>query len=431
MKIAIIGGGLAGIAAAYTLLESGPKVSEVRLFEASGRYGGRARTDSSSIPGFAFDMGAQYIQDPDQNPLKDIAEELGFSTEVEDAQYLLRVDQGDGQGWVDLPTTTPDVAQVSAAIEASYDQASLQPNCRVAPRPGDTMVDLLGQAVSPYGPFTESAEVWQYIAADRAREETLDAGANLFVVKGIGTLVSAYGRRLETLYPEQYVAQMQTPVTRIAHGASGVVITSGTRSWQADACIVTVPVSVLARGDIVFEPGLPAGHRDALRVLRLGSYKKLALALRGPTPAIVPGTNYYIVNDQPAGVWQVYRLPHAPQVLLAHAAGDFAAALDGRRDADVFDMFRSLVSEAFDGVFFTQGRAITQWSEAPGAWGAYAYSAFVGGGPSDPGPLDARRVLGMNVGRLHFAGEALDLKCYGTLQAAYFSGVDAALQVLG
>lgn len=47
-KIAI-GGGLSGLAAAYMLLESGPGVQEVRLSEASGRYGACARTESTSI----------------------------------------------------------------------------------------------------------------------------------------------------------------------------------------------------------------------------------------------------------------------------------------------------------------------------------------------------------------------------------------------
>jgi monoamine oxidase len=430
MKIAIVGGGLSGLAAAYMLLESGPKVSEVRLFEALGRYGGRACTDSTSLPGFAFDMGAQYIQDPDENPLKAIAEEMGFQTVEERAEYLLRVDQG--AGWTDLPTTTPDVQAVVDAIQHSFDEAAKFVNVRVAGQPKhDTQVELLGHATSTYGPFTESAEAWQYIAADRAREASLDAGANLFVVDGIGALVSAYGQRLATQYPSQYVAHLQTPVTRIVQGDTGVVIGSGAREWHADACIVTVPVSVLARGDIAFTPPLPASHRDALRVVRLGSYKKLALALRGPTEQIVPGTSYYLVNDEPAGVWQVYRLPHAPGVLVAHAAGDFAAALDGLRDADVYRMFGDLVKEAFDGVFFTTGRAITNWSDAPGAFGAYSYTAFAGGGPSDPLPLAARRALAQRVKRVHFAGEALDPTCYGTLQAAYFSGVEAALQVLG
>lgn len=45
MKVAIVGGGLAGIAAAYTLLGD-PSVTDLHLLEADGGYGGRASTDT-------------------------------------------------------------------------------------------------------------------------------------------------------------------------------------------------------------------------------------------------------------------------------------------------------------------------------------------------------------------------------------------------
>ena len=114
MKVAIVGGGAAGIAAAYTLLQAMTKPAiQVYLFEARGRYGGRAMTDTS-IDNYAFDMGAQYIQDPTLNPWTAIAKRLNFDTVEDDVRALLRVDKGNG--WVDAPVTTPDVATIVAAI---------------------------------------------------------------------------------------------------------------------------------------------------------------------------------------------------------------------------------------------------------------------------------------------------------------------------
>jgi len=429
MKVAIVGGGLAGIAAAHTLLGDAG-VSEVHLLEARGGYGGRARTDSTSIPGFAFDMGAQYIQDPTTNPLTEIAKDLRFETVEEDASYELRVDE-DGT-WKDVDTTDPEVQAVVDSIRASYRVARTQPNVVVAAKPRfDTQVEMFGHATSPYGPFTESAETWQYLAADRAREVAGDGAENLFVKRGVGTLVAAYGQLLPTLYKDRYHARFDTRVTSIAHGDSGITLTGGSGGTLAvDACIVTVPVSVLGSGAISFEPALPAAYTNALKALRLGSYKKLALKLRTDPAGIVPGTNYYLIEAEPEGVWQCYRLPHAPDVLVAHAAGDFAAALDAMEDKDVFALFKAGVQSAFDGVYFTTGKAITNWSDEPNALGAYSYTAFIGGGPSDPGPLKARGDLGVPLGKLHFAGEATNLQCYGTLQAAYFEGVRAAEAVL-
>ncbi|WP_233838082.1 flavin monoamine oxidase family protein [Paraburkholderia sp. ZP32-5] len=428
MKVAIVGGGVAGIAAAYTLLAD-KRVSAVHLFEATGRYGGRACTDTMSVPGFAFDKGAQYIQDPTLNPLTAIAAKLGFHTVEERADYRLRVETENG--WETLPTTEPAVQAIVDEIQASFDRNSKKPNVIVAGKPrkiGDA--ELFGHATSTYGPFTESAETWQYIAADRAREAEGDGKDNLFVKEGIGSLVAAWGKKLRPTFASTYTEHFGAVVSRIAYDDDQVTLTYGTQSLAVDACIVTVPVSVLGDGSIVFEPALPDTHRNALKVLRLGSYKKLALRLRTSPADIVPGTNYYLAEDEPPGVWQYYRLPYAADVLIAHAAGDFAAALDRLADSEVFTLFKSRIQTACDGVFFTTGRAITNWSNEPAARGAYSYSAFIGGGPDDPNALKARNALAVPVKQLHFAGEATDPACYGTLQAAYFSGERAALEVL-
>jgi protoporphyrinogen oxidase len=144
MKVAIVGGGLAGIAAAYTLLGD-PSVTEVHLLEAEGGYGGRASTDTTSIPGFAFDMGAQYIQDPTLNPLTQIAKDLGFETVEEDADYKLRVD--DDGTWEDVDTTDPEVLAVVQGIQTSYTLAKTKPNVVVAAKPRfDTQVEMFGHA---------------------------------------------------------------------------------------------------------------------------------------------------------------------------------------------------------------------------------------------------------------------------------------------
>jgi len=426
MKVAIIGGGLAGIAAAYTLLDD-DRVQKVHLFEASGRYGGRARTDTTSIPGFAFDMGAQYIQDPTINPLTAIAKELGFTTIEEDAEYKLRVER-DGQ-WVDRKTTTRAVQNVVDEIQASYDKAAEKPNVIVARKPRvDSDPELFGHATSSFGPFTESVETWQYIAADRAREKEGDGRNNLFVKEGIGTLVSKYGRKLRER--TRYVERLDACVTKIAHGEERVTVSTSSGSETFDACIVTVPVAVLGSDAIEFHPLLPESHRTALNVLRLGSYKKLALRLRTAPPTIQAGTNYYLVNDDPRGVWQYYRLPFYPDVLVAHASGEFARELDQLEDRDVLALFKSAVQEANDGVHFTTGKAMTNWSCDPAALGAYSYSAFVGGGPDDRQAFNARVLLAEPVGLVHFAGEATNCDYYGTLQGAYFEGCRAAAEVL-
>lgn len=144
----------------------------------------------------------------------------------------------------------------------------------------------------------------------------------------------------------------------------------------------------------------------------------------------MPGVNYYLQQDEPAGVWQYYRLPHGPDVLVAHAAGDFAAALDQLPDTEVFRLFKTRVHEACYGVYFTTGKAITNWTVQPETRGAYSYSAVNGGAVDDPAALAARVELGKPVKRLFFAGEATHVDYYGTLQGAFFEGCRAAEEIL-
>jgi monoamine oxidase len=58
MRVAVIGAGFAGLAAAWYLKECGVQTT---LYEASGRVGGRVRTDRSFVPGKIVEEGAELI----------------------------------------------------------------------------------------------------------------------------------------------------------------------------------------------------------------------------------------------------------------------------------------------------------------------------------------------------------------------------------
>lgn len=429
MKVVIIGGGAAGIAAAYCLLK---KDTQVSLFEARATYGGRAMT-STAIRDFNFDAGPLYIQDPSENPWRDIANELKFETIKEKTGALLRIDKDDH--WIDEPPTTPDVHKIEEAIAISYEKAKASPNVIVAPKPAfKYQVERFAQATSPYGPFSEAAEVWQYIAADRARMSMGTDEENLLVKKGLGTLVKTYGSQLKKKFPKTFTEYLGTPIGEIAYDDHGLTATSANGKVKAiaDACIVTVPVSILAANKIKFKPALPAAYGTALKALQLGSYKKLAVKLKVAPTAIAVDTNYYCLQTEPEGIWQYYRLSMSPNVLVTHAAGDFAAKLDAMRDTDVYKLFQDTIQEAYpdEKIQFSSNRAITNWTKDPYALGAYSYTAFIGGGPQDPTALNARVQLSKPVKTVHFAGEANSLSDYGTIAGAHQAGVAAANAIL-
>ena len=77
MDVVVVGGGMAGIAAARKLQQNGHKVT---LLEARDRMGGRVWTATSL--GFPTDLGASWIHGANpQNPLTPFVSEFSIATE--------------------------------------------------------------------------------------------------------------------------------------------------------------------------------------------------------------------------------------------------------------------------------------------------------------------------------------------------------------
>ncbi|MBA6304212.1 FAD-dependent oxidoreductase [Colwellia sp. MB02u-14] len=151
---------------------------------------------------------------------------------------------------------------------------------------------------------------------------------------------------------------------------------------MVDACIVTVSVGVLAAGSIAFKPALPAIYTKALKALRMGSYKKIAVELAHMPPEIQENTNYYLYNDgnnnTPEEMWQFYRHSDYPKnVLIAHMSGDFAEQLDAMPDSDVYRAFKAALTEAYEDttIALRSTKIATNWNADPLVAGAYSYTA--------------------------------------------------------
>ena len=82
-EVAIVGAGVAGLAAAKTLQARG---TSFILLEASHRFGGRAYTEWLQ-PDNPFDLGAHWIHSDELNPFTQLAAELGATTEVDEEDY--------------------------------------------------------------------------------------------------------------------------------------------------------------------------------------------------------------------------------------------------------------------------------------------------------------------------------------------------------
>ncbi|WP_093621006.1 flavin monoamine oxidase family protein [Actinoplanes philippinensis] len=265
-RVAVVGAGIAGLAAARALTDRG---AGVVVWEARDRIGGR--TAPAEIDGAGFDLGANWLQQYDDNILARLTEKLGLRTVPTDFNDPLVLDGH--RSPADAPPASGGAAE---AVEAE-----LRARLGSAPA-GASVADVLDAWIAAPG-------AWDVEAVRRLvdAEIVMDSGAPLSWLSarhgfepGVGEgdrwIVGGYRLLLDHL-ADGLDVRLRHPVTGIAVGPDGVTLSGDAGSLRADAVIVTVPLGVLAAGSVRFEPPLPAPHRDALSHLGMGRVEKVVL----------------------------------------------------------------------------------------------------------------------------------------------------------
>ncbi|HYF09595.1 MAG TPA: FAD-dependent oxidoreductase, partial [Acetobacteraceae bacterium] len=255
----IIGAGCAGIAAARALIAGGKTCA---VLEAGPRVGGRAFTDRATL-GLPVDLGATWLHLAEENPLTPFAEAFGLERLDHDTvrQRLLHLG--------DRFATDAELRAFEAADDA-FEDAILR---AVAERAEDASV---ADAMPRGGPWDATVAHWRGAQISAAEVERLSlrdyaasllGGPNLRLRAGIGALVERLAEGLPI--------RRNAPVARLRWGGAGVEAAGAFGTLRARAAIVTVSTGVLAAGGIVFDPPLPARHREAIQALPLGLLTKV------------------------------------------------------------------------------------------------------------------------------------------------------------
>ncbi|MEU4623469.1 FAD-dependent oxidoreductase [Actinoplanes sp. NPDC023801] len=289
-RVAVVGAGMAGLAAARALADRG---LDVRVWEARDRIGGR--TTGADVDGTGFDLGANWLQQYDENVLARLAEKLSLRTVPTDFNDpLILADAGmpgpagppvleagragtvaarggaSGAGPSHGAFLAPEAIEVElrARLEAAADSASI--------------ADVLDDWLRDPGRW-DPGSIRRFVDA----EIVMDSGAPLSWLSarygfepGVGEgdrwIVGGYRLLVDHLAAGLDI-RLRHPVARIVVDTHGVTLLGDAGSLHADAVIVTVPVGVLAAGGIAFDPPLPATHRTALSRLGMGRVEKVIL----------------------------------------------------------------------------------------------------------------------------------------------------------
>ena len=417
VRVAVVGAGVSGLAAARSLVDQG---AEVVVYEAQAHFGGRLRTDWTLGP--PFEVGAGWIHGPsDDNPAKQLADAVGAETFVTEDENILVFDplgepideatlERINQTWGDLlvridETLDPgDRRSLAEVIEDLAPEALSDPGIR--------------WALSAYTEFSRGAPLETLSATLFDDDEVFDL-PDVVVTTGYDSILQPIISGLDV--------RLSTAVTEIRYdGDDGVTLKTAAGEETADFCICSVPLGVLKADGIRFSPALPSDHRARIDRLGFGSVTKIAFEFAEPFWDLE--TQYFGIMTEPKGRWNYwlnYRTFAPQNILLGLSVGSYAPIADRMSDEAMAEDALAVLRDVWgDAVGQPIRMLATHWSTDPFTRGAYSYPAR--GGRRDDFDGLAQPVAG----RLFLCGEHTIFDYAGTVHGAYLSGIAAAQAVM-
>ncbi len=394
----------------------------VTVLEARDRIGGRTWT--APLGAGSVDLGAAWVHGPVGNPLAEALAGAGIDT---------RNDGAFGSGmavWDDGWADAPEATAIPLALEAGWDPAEVPD----AVAESDSFVDGVEWFMADRGfdgragELVRFALVWVAGAGfiSGAPNRISLAGAAAYAEGGGGNLVPTGGYRvLVDRLASGLDVRLDTPATVIEHGGTGVVVRSADDVYEADRAVVTVPLGVLQAGGITFDPPLAGSHAAAVERLAMGTLEKVVFRFQDRFWPESLRWITHVADDRAFPQWvDLSRHTGSPTLAALYNATytpPLAATPADLRAELALEVLRKMFGRVPD----PEETLVTDWTADPWSRGSYSYVP-VGATPEDMAllaePVSERLVL---------AGEATVPESYGTVHAAFGSGLRAAAHVLG
>lgn len=389
----------------------------VTVLEGRDRIGGRIWTDDSL--GVPIDLGASWIHGPGGgNPITSLAADFGAETAYTDfdALYLYDVDG--------TQVTDAELEEVVAvAEEVVYDLARIQ---RATSDDETTIASAVDQLLRErtMSEKLRRGVAWalvSLIAQDQAADlselslrtwdddESFSEGDVLFP-QGYRQITDGLAQGLDV--------RLGQIVSAVAYDQQGVRVTTNQGEFQGDRAVVTLPLGVLKKGDIMFSPSLPEDKRAVIQRLGVGALNKIVLRFSDP---FWPKKPHYLSCMEDDAEKTMGFLNMTPQtgypILVVFSHGAHARSLEPLPPDDAVAQPMALLGKMLGAsIPDPDDFVITRWSSDDFAWGSYSHVA-PGSNRADMDVL-ARPVAG----RLFFAGEATIAEYSATVHGAFLSG---------
>jgi monoamine oxidase len=242
-------------------------------------------------------------------------------------------------------------------------------------------------------------------------------GGNLVPVGGYRELVDRLSGGLDI--------RLSTPVTAIEHRGNEVIVHSKSGKIEGDRVIVAVPLGVLQSGELAFDPPLGADYAGAVERLAMGTLEKVAFHFpeRFWPKSLWQVT--HVAEDRAFPVWFDFSRHVGSPTLVAFYNPAATPGLTERPVEERVGLALETLRKMFGSVPDPEETLTTDWTGDPWALGSYSYIPI--GASAD----DMHRLGKPVSSQLVLAGEATVPESYGTVHAAFESGLRAAGWALG
>lgn len=435
-KIVVIGGGLAGLTAAYRLQQKG---MDVELYEARDRVGGRVLT--VDVSGTLAELGGQSITDGGTAPniLKLIHE---LNLELTKLQVPMSHHFFDGNDLVSIKEKPFDKEKLKAQLN------HLQSSCR-------NMKEVLDALLEKDSVFYRSIAA-RLAAYEGGTIETLSSQyvETLFYMLSGGlcavhqsdpvnfAAIQGGNSKLPEKIAEILGSKLHTnmPLTQVSEESNGAyTLTFENREKvQADVLILAIPCSVLER--ISFQTGIIDQSRlDAMQSLSYGTNAKILVPFHG-----IPSTRMYLVEDHKVNFFwsdSILTMYYSGEASLF--SDDAISSMCTRSQPALDAVFKNLCFSSKPAVY-AKDKAFVRydspvgysWPNDPYARGSYSYikagqEKLLASTHQEHGET-FNTLFAPIKGKLYFAGEHTTIQedIRGTMEAACESGERCARAIL-